>query len=485
MRFLRQSMIGLFLAAVTLGLLAYAGQLVGVAIQDRLADKPRAPEPNERVFAVNLIRAEAQTISPLLETFGEIKSRRTLELRAAIEGRVIALSDRFEDGGRVRRGDVLARIDPSNMQSALDRAKADLADAQAEVSDAARSLELARDEEAAAEDQVALRQKAYRRQLDLAARGVGTSALVETAELAEAAARATVLARRQVVTQGEARIDQAATRLDRARIALDEAQRDLDDTTVRAPFDGTLSETAVVEGRLVSTNERLADLIDPEDLEVAFRVSTAQYARLLDAEGNLVAAPVSATLDGTGADLRATGVLSRVSAATTENQTGRLVFARLSRAPGFRPGDFVSLAVTEPPLENIVRLPAAALNAQGEVLVLGEDDRLVTMNVTLVRRQSNDVLVRGEGLVGRDVISAQTPLLGPGISVRPMRRESEQRAIVPDLLELSAERRARLVAFVQSSNAMPGEAKARVLAQLAEPSVSASVVARIESRMGG
>lgn len=485
MRFLRQSMIGLFLAAVSLGLLVYAGQMVGVAIQDRLADEAVPFEPKERVFAVNLIRAEAKTINPLLDTFGEVKSRRTLELRAAIAGRVIELSESFEDGGRVGRGDVLVRIDPADMQSVQDRADADLADAQAEVRDAARSLDLARDEETAAEDQVTLRQKAFQRQVDLSARGVGTAAAVEVAELAEAAARATVLARRQIVTQAEARIDQADTRLSRARIAAEEASRDLNDTTVRAPFDGTLSETAVVEGRLVSANERLADLIDPEDLEVAFRVSTAQYVRLLDDSGLLINAPVTATLDVTGVDLQATGVLSRVSGATTETQTGRLVFARLKQAPGFRPGDFVSLSVVEPPIAEVVRLPAAAVNAQGEVLVLGAEDRLEAITVTLLRRQGNDVLVRGEGLVGRDVISAQTPLLGPGISVRPLRRESETSHAVPDMLELTDEHRARLVAFVQDSDAMPGEAKADVLAQLAAPAVAASVVARIESRMGG
>ena len=56
---------------------------------------------------------------------------------------------------------------------------------------------------------------------------------------------------------------------------------------------------------------------------------------------------------------------------------------------------------------------------------------------------------------------------------------------VPDMVELTEERRARLVAFVEANTRMPQEAKARVLAQLAEPSVPAQVVARIESRMGG
>jgi hypothetical protein len=52
-------------------------------------------------------------------------------------------------------------------------------------------------------------------------------------------------------------------------------------------------------------------------------------------------------------------------------------------------------------------------------------------------------------------------------------------------VELSEERRARLVAFIEGNQFMPEAAKARVLSQLREPMVPAQVVARIEARMGG
>ena len=485
MRFLRQSLIGLVLAALSLGLLAYAGQIVGGALQERLARETTAPPVRERVFAVGVVRAEPGTETPVLESFGEVESRRSLELRAAASGRVIALADTFEDGGRVTAGQVLVRIDPADAQSALDRAKADMLDAEAEVRDAERTLALSRDEETASQDQADLQQRAYERQVDLAARGVGTAAAVEAAELAAASARQAVLSRRQAVTAAEARIDQGQTRLARARIALGEAERALDDTTLIAPFDGTLSETDVVAGRLASANEKLAVLIDPDALEVAFRVSTAQYTRLLDDTGAVIPAPVTATLDVSGIDLAATGSISRASAGAGEMQTGRLIFARLDAALGFKPGDFVTVAVQEPPLENVVRLPASAIDANDTVLVLGQDNRLEAVQVMLLRRQGDDVLVRSADLIGRDVVEARSPLLGAGISVRPLRADQTTAPTEPEMLELSAERRARLVAFVENNQRMPAEAKARVLSRLSEDRVPAQMVARIESRMGG
>ncbi|MFC3614679.1 efflux RND transporter periplasmic adaptor subunit [Lutimaribacter marinistellae] len=484
MRFLRQSLFGVFLAAAALALLLFAAQMVMQAVQERMSRDNRPPQARERVFAVNLQRAELETVTPVLEAFGQIESRRTLELRAPSGGRVIELTPSFEEGGEVEAGEVLVRLDPADAQAALDRARADLQDAEVERRDAQRALELARAELLAGQDQADLRERALQRQRDLEQRGVGTAATVETAELAAAAARQAVLARRIAEAQAETRLDQAATRLSRARLALDEAQRDLDDMTISARFGGTLNGVSLVEGRLVSANEKLAELVDPADLEVAFRVSTAQYVRLLDADGRLISAPVTATLDVSGVDLRAEGTINRDSGTAGEGQSGRVIYARLGRAPGFKPGDFVTVTVREPALDAVIRLPASSLDASGTVLALSGDDRLESIPVTLVRRQGDEVLLRGDGLAGREIVTGRTPLLGPGIKVRPLRQEGQAQP-EPDTIELSDERRARLVAFVEANDRMPQEAKQRVLSQLASPQVPARLVQRIESRMGG
>ncbi len=484
MRFLRQSLVGLFLASVTLALLVYAASLIMSAVQDRMSAEKPPPQSRERVFAVNLVEARMETVSPVMQAFGQIQSRRTLELRTAMAGRVVDLAGSFEEGGEVRAGDLLVQIDPADAQSALDRLQSDLLDAQAEQRDAERVLILARDELVAAQDQAMLRDRAFKRQTDLQERGVGTAAAVEVAELAAASARQAVLSRRQSVAQAEARVDQAATKLARVEIELASAERDLVETTLRATFDGTLSEVSLVEGRLVSANEKLALLVDPHALEVAFRVSTAQYSRLLDDGGRLLSAEVVASLDVTGAELLARGRISRDSAIAGQGQSGRMIFARLDAAAGFKPGDFVTVSVQEPPVSNVARLPASALDAANTVLVLGADDRLESLKVQLVRRQGDDVLVRGEGLDGREVIVGRTPLLGAGIRVRPL-RESAEMEPEQAMLELTEDRRARLVAFVQANDRMPAEAKARVLNQLAEARVPAQLVQRIESRIGG
>ncbi|MBO9474270.1 MULTISPECIES: efflux RND transporter periplasmic adaptor subunit [unclassified Shimia] len=484
MKFLRQSLTGLFLLSLTAALMLYAGYLIHGAVQDRLAQDIKGPPANERVFTVNVQRAEPGVENPELVAFGEVQSRRSLEVRAAAAGTVVQLSENFEDGARVTSGEVLVQVDPTKARYALDRGRNDLLDAQAEQRDADRTLALARDELNAAQAQLALRQTAFARQVDLQERGVGTAASVETAELAQAGAQQAVLSNRRAVAQAEARVDQAKTRLERTSILLAEAQKDLDDTRITADFSGTLSEVTIVQGGLVSLNERLATLIDADALEVAFRVSTTQYARLLDPEDQLVQAEVRVSLDALNTDLSATGVITRDAAAVGEGQTGRVLFARLDSARGLKPGDFVTVRVTEPALENVVRLPATALSATGEVLIVGEGNRLQARKVTLIRRQQDDVLVRAPEITGELVVTRRTPLLGEGISVKPL--TGDRSAIeAPEMVALSDEERQRFVAAIEGNRRMPSEAKERMLRALAEPEVPARMVERLRSRMGG
>ena len=157
-------------------------------------------------------------------------------------------------------------------------------------------------------------------------------------------------------------------------------------------------------------------------------------------------------------------------------------------APGFRPGDFVSVEIEEPALEGVTRLPATAIDAAETVLLVGDEERLEVRQVDLLRREGDDVIVRATGLIGREIVAERTPLLGAGIRIRPIRRDADGSVAVPEepeLLSLEPDRRARLVAFIEGNQFMPAEAKARVLAQLQEEKVPAQVVERIESRMGG
>lgn len=487
MRFLRRSLTGLFLLVTSVAILAVGASMMYAALQERWARESIQPTARERVFAVNVIPVVAEDIAPVLTSFGELRSRRVLDLRASVGGTIIELADGFEEGGRVSHGQLLLKVDPSDLAAALDVARTDLLDSKADGQDAEAALLLAGDDLALTRRQAELRNAALARQHDLLSRGVGTDAAVENAALAAVSAEQAVLSRRQALANATARVAQAANMLARREIALAEAERRLAETKIFADFSGTLFGVAVIKGGLLTQNAQIAQIVDPDALEVSFRVSTAQYTRLLDHEGQLINAPVSISLDVSGVALQASGQIERVSANVGEGQTGRLLFARLDQASGFRPGDFVTVTITEPVLQGVARLPATALSGSNRVLVLAEGERLEEALVELLRRQGDDVLIRAGALNGREVVAERSPVLGAGIKVRAIRAtEGAATATEPEMLTLTPERRAALVAFINTNSRMPADARERILKTLeGEGEVPARMVERLEARMGG
>lgn len=483
MRFLRRALSGLFLISVTIGVLAFGVDMLRGTLAERANREERSFPSRERVFAVNVVPFEPGQITPQLRAFGEVQSRRTLDIRPATGGTVVEVAENVIDGGRVEAGQLLLRLDPANAATALTLREADLAEAEAELREARRALTLAGDEVLAAEVQADLRNTALERQRSLVERGVGTSAAVEQAELALSSAQASILSRRLASQQAEARVDLGIARVSRAQVNVAEAKRNLSETAIHAEFSGTLAEVSITRGGIVSNGERLAQLVDRDALEVAIRVSTQQYSRLVN-DGRLTDAAVTITLDVMGQEVAATGQLVRESPAVGEGQTGRLLYAAIEGASTLRPGDFVSVAIQEPAIGFAALLPATAVS-NDEVLVVGEGDRLEAATVRLLRRQGDNVIVRSRDLAGRRIVAERSPVLGAGIKVRPLSPDTPMEAEAPATIALDPDRRAKLIAFVDANTRMPAAAKQRVLDSLQKDKVPEALVTRLEGRMGG
>ena len=103
------------------------------------------------------------------------------------------------------------------------------------------------------------------------------------------------------------------------------------------------------------------------------------------------------------------------------------------------------------------------------------------------------MIVRAPDLAGREVVAERSPLLGAGIKVRPLRQDAPpqeagdgtQDTAETEMLELTPERRAALIAAVESDRTMADDARARLLAQLREGPVPARMVERLEGARGG
>ncbi|MEM6988172.1 MAG: HlyD family efflux transporter periplasmic adaptor subunit, partial [Pseudomonadota bacterium] len=391
MRFLIRALSGVFMLALTLGLLVLG---VGVLIKasDQGSEGRGGGRPaQERQYTVAVKAVEHATLTPVSRAFGRLQSWQTADIRSASAGRITAIGETVRDGGRVARGDMLFEIDPINAENTLASRETDLSEARAELADAERARALSQEELLTTEAQHRLRENALVRARNLKRRGFDTDAGVESAELNLASSAQALVTRRQAIAQADARVVRAEIGIERRTLARDAALKALEETRIFAPFEGVLSNVNAVVGRRVNANEQLAELIDPSALEVAFRVSVEDFAHLVDERGEVLEQPLTVEFEMGSRDIQLQARISRLSAAVGDGQSGRLVYAELQPPlPGaLTVGDFVTVAIEEPALDNVSLIPRAAATDDGAVFVVDDDNRLVEQRAVIERRQGD------------------------------------------------------------------------------------------------
>ena len=411
--------------ALTSVLLMAAVIYSALALQRFLIDsKPAPPRQGsaERARPVDVVVARIADIQPHLTVFGQITAGRSVDLRMLVSGEVVAISPDFVEGGQVKAGEALVTIDSFEYDGALVRARTELSEAELSIVQTRARIELERAARKRAEEQRDIAQREVERLTALEKTGASSTAALDASRTRLSIATALFEERSNQIKVLEAQLDRERASLDRLRWNVRKAERDLQNTVLKAPYDGVVSNVSAETGRLLNINDQIATMIDMDRLEVRFALSDAQYGRLLDDQGSLAKRPVRVTWTGGNFNLEAKGVIDRVSPVVTTAAGGFDVFARLERSPAtdaLRPGAFVSVTTSDRHYRDVVRLPQTAVHPGNRVFAVGEDDRLIEIPVSLAGYDGNDVLVRGKFKSGMRVMSSRLPDAGPGVLVQP------------------------------------------------------------------
>ncbi|GEM_PF-195722 len=351
--------------------------------------KPKAqPEPIvERSWAVDGLKAHWKSLQPTLTVFGEVVAGNELDLRPLVSGRVTAIGPDLQDGAVVATGDLLVAIDPFDYEADVAEKEAALLEAKAKLAENAAQIKAETELLAASRTSLTLRQRDMNRKRDLRKKGSGTQKALDDAALAVSEARQSVTTRQQGIVQKKAQSDQLAAAITRAEVALKRAQRNLEDTRLTAPFDGFIAETDVAVGKHVSTNDKVARLIDAERLEVRFQLSNGDFARLIEAsqkdsskdsityngDRGLIGRPLTVYWNVGGGHYRYEGTVDRVGAEIDSASGGVDLFGRLttnSQAIPLRPGAFVQVELPDRHYHAVLSVPESAVTSDHKIFLV-------------------------------------------------------------------------------------------------------------------
>ncbi|MGO4575412.1 efflux RND transporter periplasmic adaptor subunit [Cupriavidus sp. 2TAF22] len=319
---------------------------------------------------VGVVTVTPTTVSVINELPGRLEGVRTAEVRARVAG--IVLSRNYREGGEVKAGQLLFKIDPAPYQAQAESAKASLARAEANA--------------------VAARQKAERYKPLVAVNAVSKQ------EYDEAVAAA-----------GQASADIAA-----AKAAVTTAQINLGYTAVTAPISGRVGRALVTEGALVGSGEAtkltMVEQVDP--IWVTFTQPASEVMKLQRAiesgkvKGVDGGARVHLFIED-GREYAETGKLL-FSDMTVDPTTGaitlRAQFPNAKRE--LLSGTFVRVKIEQGVDENALTVPQRALirTAQGaSVLVVGGDGKVASLPVKAPQAIGDNWIVT-EGLKGGEKV---------------------------------------------------------------------------------
>ena len=331
------------------GLLVLAA-LSALSLGCSKASQAKGPGKSLQKVAVKTMLVKAQEIDRRVDTVGTLMADQEVIVSSEIEGRVTEVL--VDLGDRVKQGKALITILPDEQQF-------NVAQQEAQLRQALDRLGLKNENERVTDiNQVPEVRKAaadlkeaehrYQRVKELVAQSIASMQDLDQAESRYNSMRATLeLTRNQV--------QNLISAVSQHKAALDLARKRLRDTSVKAPFDGSIRERQVEVGQYVKPQTPLFELVNIDQLRLRAEVpeKMSSWVKV----GNTVEVRVEAHPGRVF-----TGKVSRISPAVDKEKRTFVIEALIPNGEGaLRPGFYTKAAIVTDKKDRVLLIPSEAV----------------------------------------------------------------------------------------------------------------------------
>lgn len=347
-------------------ILGFGGIIMSLFAQFKAPPAEKNTERKAPIVSTAAIEMAPLTLS--IGSHGLVKPRFNSEVTAQVSGEIVSINEGFVRGGFVKKGQVLAQIDPSDYQTALLEAQANVATAQASL-----ELEKARGKVAEAEWQQ-----------------------ISNTKPSELGLRKPQLA-------------QELSRYRAATAALQRAERNLERATIKAPYDALIEERHVGLGSFVTIGSPLGRLLSSYSAEVRLPVADNDL-QFLQNNGVGAGVTLSAYYSGKPTQWQATIIRnesvidnnSRMTYLVAEVSTPYQPTSANTHGLPLRFGTYVTADITGIELAQAARIPRHLIN-NGKVAVTNKEGKVSLKAVNIVREIDASAIVN-TGLSDGDLL---------------------------------------------------------------------------------
>ncbi|MGA7537753.1 MAG: efflux RND transporter periplasmic adaptor subunit [Steroidobacteraceae bacterium] len=334
--------------------------------------------------AVSTAPVMQRNVPVYLQGLGTVQAFYTVKVTAQVNGELNEVA--FHEGQQVKRGQLLAQIDPRPYQAALDEARAALAKDEAQLADARKDL----------------------------ARYV----FLEPKKLAS---------QQQLDTQ-RAQVAELKAQIEADRAAIENAATQLSYTRITAPIDGRTGIRQVDPGNIVHSSDTngIVVLTQLQPITAIFTLPENTLQAVADAMSQGAVEVTALSQGGTELD---SGTLKLIDN-EIDPTTGTIRLKAVFPNPKLRlwPGQFINLRLLVRTEKNALTVPAAALQRgpDGMFVYVIQPDSTVAIQPVTVANNSETLAVVTQGLKrGEQVVTSNLFRLQPGARVRVLASASK------------------------------------------------------------
>lgn len=383
-------------AIVAISILVIAVVLASVIVS--LKPPPEKKEVVTRDFLVDAKDIFSQDIEFLVYAQGAVMPKNSSMLSTQVSGKVVSVSEAFNEGGFFKKGDVLVELESDDYQTDLLLAEAEVARVQASLDE-----EIARGRVAAEE---------WRS--------------VNSGTAPELGLRKPQLAREQA-------------NLKAAKASLQRAKRNLARTQIKAPYDGLVKTRMVDVGQFAPIGSQIGEIFSTDVAEIRLPLTDNDVAFLGDIATENTKVTLSAQVAGKtqywqGTLVRDEAILDearRVIYGVVEVQDPYNLQAQ-THPSQLRFGRFVSAAISGITAQNIVKLPRFVMRLDGTILSVTNDMKIQINSVDVVRADEDFVYIGGGLPLDQKVVMSAVSTPYEGMPVRFLDTEPTAPSTKPD-----------------------------------------------------
>ena len=287
-------------------------------------------------------------------TTGSIISNEEVELHSEVSGKITKIN--FREGGHVKKGDLLIKINDADLQTSLSKAK--------------YKKELAEKNE-------------YRLKILLEKNGTSQESY-----------------------------DNILNELHQAEADINFIQAQIEKTEIHAPFDGIIGLRYVSEGSYISPLIKIATLQNIDPLKIDFSIPQVYYNNL--SVGKTIEFRITGKEDNYKATIYA--IEPKVDLSTRTLQ----VRALCANTGGLYPGSYIEVEINLSNMDDAIMIPSEALipDIQGEIVYLYKNGKAIQQRVTSAIRTEKEVQITSGLKAGDTIIVSGIIQLKPGIAVK-------------------------------------------------------------------